>query len=584
VDGRFALIVANGTYADPKLNRLRSPSSDAAALARVLRDPDIGGFQVDLAEDEPEHLLRRRIARFFADRGRDDLLLLHLACHGLKDESGQLYFATSDTEVAELDATAVSAEFLARQMNRSRSRKVVALLDCCYSGAIARGLTFRAGGAIDVEDHLGGHGRVIITASSAMEYAFEGDQVSGEGDASVFTTAVVRALETGEADRDQDHLISVDELYDYVCERLREVTSSQRPNMLSHLEGELYVARSSYVIPVAPAELPAELRDAMHSPLAGVRGGAVAELAELLERGDPASAVAARAALEELSHDDSRRVAAAAAESLGEAPAPEPAPAPRRPRPPAPMREPTRTVERRWLTALVVLGGALVVWGSLKDTSPSWLGLARPLLVIAGLAGAALAFRLTRTAAWLGLLATGGFAAGAGKAASTFQGTEGHAIFALPVLLGAAVLIVAGLLGARAAPDPGPRRLVNRVLLGTSVAFMIGLLLHWTPDEAPGQLLGISLEATLWGGAILVGACAVVALVPAARAAVPVPPDAVAMASSVALIGVLVVAFAVGRDHDTSAGPGYWVCWIAATAAAVAATAGASPAARAGSG
>ena len=38
-------------------------------------------------------VLRRKVATFFADRGCDDLLLLHVSCDGLKDDSGQLYFA-----------------------------------------------------------------------------------------------------------------------------------------------------------------------------------------------------------------------------------------------------------------------------------------------------------------------------------------------------------------------------------------------------------------------------------------------------------------------------------------------------------
>src|SRR3954447_10530469 len=151
--GRYALIIANATYADPRLSRLRTPTRDAEELARVLRDPDIGGFEVELALDEPEHTLRRRIAGFFGTRDRDDLLLLHFSCHGLKDDSGQLYFAATDTEVAELDATAIPAAFVSRQMARSRSRNVLMLLDCCYSGAIARGLRFRAGDGIDVNDH-----------------------------------------------------------------------------------------------------------------------------------------------------------------------------------------------------------------------------------------------------------------------------------------------------------------------------------------------------------------------------------------------------------------------------------------------
>jgi hypothetical protein len=316
VAGRYALIVANASYQDEKLSRLRTPAHDAEELARVLRDPEIGDFEVELSLDEPEHTLRRRVAAFFATRDRDDLLLLHFSCHGLKDDSGELYFAAANTEVAQLDATALSADFVSRQMTRSRSRKVVALLDCCYSGAIARGLRFRAGETIQLDDHLGGRGRVILTASSAMEYAFEGDELTGSGRPSVFTGAVVEGLRTGRADRDQDGRISVEDLYDYVCEHVREITPDQTPNMLSHLEGELYIARSSWIAPVEPEQLPLELRTAIESPLAGVREAAVAELLRLASGSDAGSAVTARAALRALAADDSRRVASAAARAL----------------------------------------------------------------------------------------------------------------------------------------------------------------------------------------------------------------------------------------------------------------------------
>jgi hypothetical protein len=319
VPGRYALIVTTDTYGDPKLRRLRAPARDAQALADVLRDPEIGGFEVELAANESDAALRRRIAAFFSDRARDSLLLLHFSCHGLKDDSGQLYFAAADTEVEHLDATAIPAEFVSRQMARSRSNNVLMLLDCCYSGAIARGLRFRAGDSVDVSDHLGGSGRVIITASNAMEYAFEGDELTGEGRPSVFTSAVVKALETGEADRDQDSWISVRELYDYVCDEVREITPNQRPNMLSHLEGELYVARSRWV---APARLPRELLDGLASPAAAIREGAVNGLAELLRGRDRGLAEAARGRLESVAaSDDSRRVSAAAAAALA---APEP--------------------------------------------------------------------------------------------------------------------------------------------------------------------------------------------------------------------------------------------------------------------
>ncbi|HEV2918092.1 MAG TPA: hypothetical protein VG673_02455, partial [Actinomycetota bacterium] len=42
---RSALIVASDNYTDPGLRQLRAPASDAQALAAVLRDPQIGGFE-----------------------------------------------------------------------------------------------------------------------------------------------------------------------------------------------------------------------------------------------------------------------------------------------------------------------------------------------------------------------------------------------------------------------------------------------------------------------------------------------------------------------------------------------------------
>ena len=154
--------------------------------------------------NEPEHVVRRKLSAFFDNRGLDDLLVLHLSCHGLKDDDGRLYFATADTELDHLEATAIPSEFVNRQMTRSRSRRIVLLLDCCYSGAFAAGMLSRADERVDIKERFDGRGRVVLTASSAMEYSFEGDQLAGEGKPSVFTSALVRGLATGEADRNQD--------------------------------------------------------------------------------------------------------------------------------------------------------------------------------------------------------------------------------------------------------------------------------------------------------------------------------------------------------------------------------------------
>jgi Caspase domain len=320
VASRSALIVANGEYRSAKLRRLRAPARDADALARVLQDPAIGDFDVELVRDQPEHVLRRRIARFFADRRRDDLLLLHMSCHGLKDDDGHLFFATADTEFDDLDTTAVPEDFVRRQIAKSRSGRIVLLLDCCYSGAFSRGMAARAGAGVELKERFAGRGRAVITASNAMEYSFEGNELSGEGEPSIFTRAVVKALETGQGDRDLDGWIAVDELYDYVYDEVSGA-SPQHPVKWVDLEGDLRIAKSVYRPPAKPAELPPDLRQAIESPERHTRLGAVYVLGDLLAGSDRCLAKAARQALERLAKDDSRLVYEAANRTIAAAPA-----------------------------------------------------------------------------------------------------------------------------------------------------------------------------------------------------------------------------------------------------------------------
>ncbi|MFE7223545.1 caspase domain-containing protein [Nocardioides sp. NPDC057577] len=343
---RSALVVANDTYHDQRLSRLRAPATDAEQLAGVLRNAEIGGFEVEVSLNEPEHVVRRKVSSFFDDRGLDDLLLLHLSCHGVKDEDGRLYFATPDTEVDHLDATSLPADYVNRQMTKSRSRRIVLLLDCCYSGAFARGMMNRGDERMDIMERFDGRGRIVLTASSAMEYSFEGDQLAGQGKPSVFTSALVEGLATGEADRDGDGFVSVDELYDFAFDRVRTVTPSQTPGKwVFDVQGDFYIARSNR--PPEPVDLLADLRGAISSPFTNVRLGAVEELAALLDDADSARAAAARAVLDEMAEHDAQRVVRGSAERARRPAEASPPPTPAAPEQPtvAPPDTPAPTAE-----------------------------------------------------------------------------------------------------------------------------------------------------------------------------------------------------------------------------------------------
>ena len=78
-ESRSALVVATYAYDDVGLTRLKAPARDAEALSEVLADPAIGGFEVRTVVNQPSHVVNLEVARFFANRQPDELLLLHFS-------------------------------------------------------------------------------------------------------------------------------------------------------------------------------------------------------------------------------------------------------------------------------------------------------------------------------------------------------------------------------------------------------------------------------------------------------------------------------------------------------------------------
>jgi uncharacterized caspase-like protein len=304
---RCALIIASYEYEDTDLRRLVAPAQDAEALARVLADPAIGGFEVQTLLNEPSYQVNPAIETFFADRKRDDLILLYFSGHGIKDEEGRLYLTTRDTRRKMLRTTAIPATLVNDVMRYSRSRRQVLLLDCCYSGAFARGLVVRADQVMGTGEYFKeARGQVVLTASDALQYSFEGDEIKGKGVRSVFTHTLVRGLETGEADLDGDGHISFEELYEYVYDRVTDEVPQQRPRKwVFDVQGEIIIARNPHPV-VRPAELPPELHQSIEDLRPWVREGAARQLGRLLESSDKGVALMAHTALTRMADDDSQ--------------------------------------------------------------------------------------------------------------------------------------------------------------------------------------------------------------------------------------------------------------------------------------
>ena len=127
---------------------------------------------------------------------------------------------------------------------------------------------------------------------------------------------MVEGLRTGEADRDLDGLVSLDEFYSFVHERVTAENPDQTPLKSFDVQGDVYVARRGAPV-TTPAPLPRNLLETLEAGEVWERRGAVTRLAELLVAGHPGRALAAKLELERLRiEDDSSLVKQDAAAAL----------------------------------------------------------------------------------------------------------------------------------------------------------------------------------------------------------------------------------------------------------------------------
>ncbi|MFB2981541.1 caspase domain-containing protein [Microseira sp. BLCC-F43] len=235
---KVALLIGVSEY-EPGLNPLPAAVKDVEAMRRVLANPEMGGFaeaDIIVLKNPQRQEMEEAIYRLFAHRQRDDLLLFYFSGHGVKDESGKLYLSTRATRKDNgrlVKPSAVAASFLHESINDSKSQRQVLILDCCFSGAIAQGLTVKDDGAVDIKTQLGGKGRAILTSSTSTQYSFEQEGT----ELSIYTRYLVEGIEKGAADTDGDGWISVDELHEYASGKVQEAAPAMTPKFYPVEEG-----------------------------------------------------------------------------------------------------------------------------------------------------------------------------------------------------------------------------------------------------------------------------------------------------------------------------------------------------------
>jgi Caspase domain len=236
---KYALIIGISKYMNNAsgVRNLEYADVDARALYDFLQQPAAGGFAREnmlLLSNEDATLARIRTAltSFVAKASENDLLLIFFAGHGDADPNARqnLYLIVHDTSVDAMSQTALSMPDLRRYVEQNvRSKRLILLLDACHSAGLSKE------GTRDLANNLTNqylqdllyqeHGRAIITSSDVNEKSNESSRW-GKGHG-VFTYYVLEGLR-GNADTNEDHFVTVGELFRYVYQNVRYDTGRQQ--------------------------------------------------------------------------------------------------------------------------------------------------------------------------------------------------------------------------------------------------------------------------------------------------------------------------------------------------------------------
>jgi len=275
---KFAVIigVSEYQYNDIGLGNLSFADDDADALYAWLTQT--GGFNPQnilymTNENATLSAVRDSLNRFLSKATENDLVLFFLAGHGTPDPFNprELYYLVHDSKVADLKNTGFPMTELKQIIDtKLKSKRAIFLLDTCHSAGVSgkkivvrqrrekpkngeRSISEeefdeRELKRVEVKNDVsaetmrlfGSSGRAVITSSDVNETSREGERWGGGH--GVFTWALLEGLR-GNADSNSDKIITADELFEFVRQKVRtETKEKQNPRLLSNLGSGLEIA------------------------------------------------------------------------------------------------------------------------------------------------------------------------------------------------------------------------------------------------------------------------------------------------------------------------------------------------------
>jgi len=233
----WAVIVGVASY--NHISSLRYSDDDAYQMFAFLKSPEGGALadnQISVLIDESatrENILQTMQDKF-KQAGPDDLVLFYYSGHGA--EGAFIPFDYDGSEGSKLSHSDVQEVF-----RSTKAKNKLCIADACHSGSLNRGT--RSASILEVTsnyyqalvDSQGGMALMMSSKAEETSIEFQGLRQG------VFSHYLIRGLK-GEADRNQDKIITVEELYQYARKETQIYTSyRQNPELHGNFDRKMPV-------------------------------------------------------------------------------------------------------------------------------------------------------------------------------------------------------------------------------------------------------------------------------------------------------------------------------------------------------
>ncbi|HBS88758.1 MAG: hypothetical protein A2W91_04215 [Bacteroidetes bacterium GWF2_38_335] len=253
----YIVTIGASVYSDKRFN-LTYASKDAKDMAELFKTSPVYGnvFTKTLTDNEVTKVNIQKVKAFLEKAGRDDVVILFIAGHGLLDTKMDYYFGTSDIDFNNPSVKGMEYAAIEALLDGLKALKKLLFMDTCHSGELDKDevetasqetaetgdISFRnAGAGVRKKEGFGmkntsdlmkelftdlrkGTGSTVISSAGGAEFAME----SGEWKNGLFTFCLKEALTSKKADLNNDGSITISELQQYVQERVVELSKGKQ--------------------------------------------------------------------------------------------------------------------------------------------------------------------------------------------------------------------------------------------------------------------------------------------------------------------------------------------------------------------